>query len=42
MQAKLASTSFFLSFFLFISVFYVLGFHLTEEPILAKAEVVRN
>jgi len=29
-------------FLLFISVFYALGFHLKEEPILAKAEIVRN
>ena len=38
MQAKLASMSFFFS----ISVFYPLGFHLKEEPILAKAEIARN
>ena len=29
-------------FLLFISAFYALGFHLKEEPILAKAEIVRN
>ena len=30
------------AFLLFISVFYPLGFHLKEEPILAKAEIARN
>jgi len=29
-------------FLLFICVFYALGFHLREEPILAKAEIARN
>ena len=29
-------------FLLFIGVFYALGFHLKEEPILAKAEIARN
>ena len=29
-------------FLLFMCVFYALGFHLKEEPILAKAEIARN
>ena len=29
-------------FLLFICVFYALGFHLKEEPTLAKAEIARN
>jgi len=29
-------------FLLFICVFYALGFHLKEEPILAMAEIARN